>query len=289
MSLFSSSGISPQEHRSEGQLLHAFQESRRRSSISHRDRHLLRLGARQHLGSVNRFARIRWGQAVCQEFQEFFGLDDHHPFPHQPLFFVTLTHLSCCTSHDENFVDIPRFKNQLRKGMAGLSYLGMIEPALYVNVAPGTQLSMKRAVSWHLHAVCWGETRTQMRDRFRRLNKDGIYRSLLDSQLGAHQKKIPNSYLASGQRTFLADKLRYMLKSPQKAYRIYKTEQVTSDGKVVPCFRQRKSDLRAGDRITLFHLLKSLYLDELAMGGGDGVDMLRRIKRAAVRLGPSGY
>jgi hypothetical protein len=289
MSLFSTSGISSQEHRSQGQLLHAFQESRRRSSISQRDRHLLRPDARRHLGSVNRFARIRWGQAVCREFQEFFGLDDHHPFPHQPLFFATLTHVSCCTSHDESFVDIPRYKNQLRKGLAGLSYLGMIEPALYVNVAPGTKLSTKRAVSWHLHAICWGEGRLQMREQFRRLNQDGIYCSLLDSQLGAHQKQIPNSYLGNLKRTFLADKLRYMLKSPQKAYRIYKTEHVTSDGEVVPCFRQRKSNLRAGDRITLFHLLKGLYLDELAVGGGDGVDMLRRIKRAAVRLGPSGY
>jgi hypothetical protein len=142
----------------------------------------------------------------------------------------------------------------------------MIEPGLYVNVAPGTKLSIKRAVSWHLHAVCWGEDRSQMSKRFRRLNRDGIYRSLLDSQLGAHQKQIPDAYLANGQRMFLADKLRYMLKSPQKAYRIFKTEQVTSDGEIVPCFRQRKSDLRDGDRITLFHLLKNLYLDELAVG-----------------------
>jgi hypothetical protein len=75
-----------------------------------------------------------------------------------------------------------------------------------------------------------------------------------------------------------------MLKSPQKAYRIYKTNRVTADGELVPCFRQKKSDLRKGDRITLFHLMKQLYLDELAVGGGDGAGMLRRIKRRAVQL-----
>jgi hypothetical protein len=63
----------------------------------------------------------------------------------------------------------------------------------------------------------------------------------------------------------------------------------TSDGEIPSCFRQRKSDLRDGDRITLFHLLKHLYPDELAKAGGDGVDMLRRIKRNAVRLGPTRY
>jgi hypothetical protein len=289
MSLFSTSGISCEEHRSERQLLHAFVESRKRHTITHQDRQLLRPGARQYLGSVNRFARVRWGQAVCREFEEFFGLDDHHPFPNQPLFFVTLTHVACCTSHDAAFVDIPRFKNQLRKGLVGLSFVGMIEPGLYVNVAPGAKLSIKRVVSWHLHAVCWGENRSQMRERFRRLNQDGVYRSLLDSQLGAHQKQIPTKFLANGKRGFLADKLRYMVKSPQKAYRIYRTEQVTSDGEIRGCVRQRKSDLRAGDRITLFHLLKGLYLDQLAMAGGDGAAMLRRIKRAAVRPGPFGY
>jgi hypothetical protein len=78
-------------------------------------------------------------------------------------------------------------------------FAGMIEPALYVNVAPGTKLSIKRAVSWHLHAICWGGNRSQMRERFRRLNQDGIYRSLLDSQLGAHQvtTSLPESCVSS--------------------------------------------------------------------------------------------
>jgi hypothetical protein len=128
-----------------------------------------------------------------------------------------------------------------------------------------------------------------MKDRFRRLNEDGVYRSIMDGQLGAHQKQIPNAYLGNGKRTFLADKLRYMSKSPRKAYRIYKTNRVTSDGEVVPCFRQIKSELRKGDYITLFHLMKHLYLDELAVGGGDGAGMLRRIKKAAARVGPSGH
>ena len=41
MSLFSTSGISSQEHRSHGQLVHAFQESWKRSSITQQDRQLL--------------------------------------------------------------------------------------------------------------------------------------------------------------------------------------------------------------------------------------------------------
>jgi hypothetical protein len=288
MSLFEHTGISRQEHRSQRALAIAFQESRKRRTITHRDRDLLGCGVRHDLCSVNRFARLLWSKVVCREFQDFFGLDDQNKFPDQPLFFVTLTDVACCTAHDEQLVEISKFKRRLRRGLAGLSYIGMVEPALYVNVAPGTRWSGKKAVSWHLHAISWGENREQMKVRFRRLNDDGMCRSIMDGQLGAHQKQIPNAYLDNKDRTFFADKLRYMLKSPRKAYRIYKTSRVTSDGEVVPCFRQMKSELRKGDYITLFHLMKGLYLDELAIGGGDGAGMLRRIKKAAGRVGPSG-
>lgn len=84
--------------------------------------------------------------------------------------------------------------------------------------------------------------------------------------------------------TFLDDKLRYLLKSPKRAYRIYKTERMIADGELVPCFRQGKSELRKGDRITLFHLMKDLRLPELAAAGGEGTDMMRRIKRRTVRV-----
>jgi hypothetical protein len=71
----------------------------------------------------------------------------------------------------------PCVRCKLRKGLRGLSYIGMIEPALYVNIAPGTRRSGKRAVSWHVHAICWGEDRKQMRNRFARLNQREEVRS----------------------------------------------------------------------------------------------------------------
>jgi hypothetical protein len=102
----------------------------------------------------------------------------------------------------------------------------------------------------------------------------------MPGQRGAHQKEIPAKFLADGSRTFFADKIRYMLKSPCKAYRIYKAKKKEGSEEEIR-FRQIKSDLRPGDRIDLFHLMKGLYLDELAVAGGEGTDMLRRIKRTA--------
>jgi hypothetical protein len=195
----------------------------------------------------------------------------------------TVTNLPRASSA-ASFIDIHRFKQTLRKGLRGLSYIGMIEPALYVNIAPGTRWSGKRAVSWHVHAICWGENRKQMRKRFARLNKQGVDRSVMPGQRGAHQKEIPRKFLTNSDRTFFADKIRYMLKSPCKAYRIYHAKNASGAGEAIS-FRQVKSDLRPGDHVDLFHLLKNFYLDQLAVGGGEGTDLLKRIKRAARGVG----
>jgi hypothetical protein len=232
---------------------------------------------------VNFNARIRWSKVFCREFSDFFHLTKDRRYPDRPMFFVTLTDISCTTEHDAQKVDVFAYKKRLQAGMKGLSYLGMMEPALYVNVTPGTRWSNKKAVSWHVHLICWGESRKQMKKRIRKLNNSGKYRGIMQSQRGAHQKEIPNTVLPKNQdRTFLADKLRYILKSPRKAYRLYRGQRITKDGEILTCLKQRKSDLRHGDRITLFHLMKKLTLDQLAVAGGDGTAVMRRIKRRAV-------
>jgi hypothetical protein len=139
-------------------------------------------------------------------------------------------------------------------------------------------------VSWDVHAICWGEDREQMRKRFARLNQQDDYRSIMPGQRGARQKEIPCKFLIDSNWTFLADKIRYMLKSPCKAYRIYHAKNGSGTENEIS-FRQIKSDLRPGDHIDLFHLMKGLYLDRLAVAGGEGSDMLRRIKRAARGVG----
>jgi hypothetical protein len=283
MSLFSMSGLRNQERLSNKELTLAFEKSRTKHTITPKDRKLTYPSSVLDLCCVNYSARLRWSKAFCKEFALFFDLDDQKTYPDQPLFFITLTDVTCTTDHDAPWVDIYKFKRKLQSGLKGLNYVGMVEPGLYVNVCPGTRWSNKKAVSWHLHAICWGENRREMKKRFCRLNRDDWYLAILESQRGADQKEIPDSRLPKNRgRTFLADKLRYLLKSPQKAYRIYRTERPTTDGELVPCFRQRKSEVRKGDRITLFHLMKGLHLPDLAAAGGDGTHIMRKIKRRAV-------
>jgi hypothetical protein len=223
MSLFSESGLLKQERISHSERLLAFQKTRKRPLVSSKERRLVDTKSKKYLGSVNFNARLRWSKAFCREFSDFFHLTRDRRYPDQPLFFVTLSDINCTTEHDSEFVDVLAYKKRLQPGMKGLSYLGMMEPGLYANVAPGTRWSNKKAVSWHLHLICWGESREQIKKRISTLNSNERYLGIMYSQYGAHQKEIPDAVLPTNQgRTFLADKLRYILKSPRKAYRVYR-------------------------------------------------------------------
>jgi hypothetical protein len=271
MWLFHQTGLRQQELRTGSKLRLAIEEGRNLSPLQ-RSNYLQLVNADPRwLNAVSPRARIRWGEMICEELSKHFHLEPTQPEPDQRIFLVTLCDRRCCTSHQDENIDIPKFIRLLRRGLRGLSYLGMIEPAYYVNVCEGARIHGKRMVCWHVHLVAWGESRSAIRARIERLNKDGILLPIADGLAAAHQKRISKGKLAS--------KVAYMLKGPRKAYRLFKYDQVTADGEIVLRFRQKKDDLRPGERLTLFRLMKDLYLDQLALGGGEGADILRRLKR----------
>jgi hypothetical protein len=227
------------------------------------------------LNAVSPKGRIRWGKLICEKFSTHFKLGPDQPEPAQRLFLVTLCDRRCCTSHKAKNIPIAQFIRILRRGLRGLSYLGMLEPAYYTNVCEGTHVHGKRMVSWHLHLIAWGESKFAIRTRIESLNKEGILLPIADGLPAAHQKRISKAKLAS--------KIAYVLKAPKKAYRLYKYEQITTDGEILLRFKQKKDDLRPGERLTLFRLMQDMNLDHLALGGGEGAEILRRLKRRVLR------
>jgi hypothetical protein len=130
-------------------------------------------------------------------------------------------------------------------------------------------------VSWHLHLIAWGEARKKLGQRIDRLNKRRILLPIADGLAAAHQKRISKGKVA--------DKIAYVLKAPKKAYRLHKWDIVSPDGESIPKFKQWKDDLRPGERLTLLRLMQDLYLHQLAVAGGEGAEILRRMKRRALR------
>jgi hypothetical protein len=275
MRFFHQTGLRQQELSTGSKLRSAIEEARNLRPLV-RSHYLQLVNADPRwLNAVNPKARIRWGELVCQELSDHFHLGPDKPEPDKRLFLVTLCDRRCCTSHQEKNIDIPGFIRLLRRGLRGLSYLGMVEPALYSNVCKGARIHGKRMVSWHAHLLAWGETKSAIKTRIERLNNEGILLPIADGLAAAHQKKISKGKLA--------DKIAYILKSPRKAYRLYKYEQVTPDGEIILRFKQKKDDLRPGERLTLFRLMMDMNLDHLALAGGEGADILRRLKRRVLR------
>jgi hypothetical protein len=224
------------------------------------------------LSAVNKKARIAWGKAVCQQVESHFGINEKHLHPDKPVYLLTLVDLACCTAPDADSVNLDFVKARLRYGLKGLLYIGMIEPAYYVNIAPGTHVQTKTLVSWHLHAVAWGKSKREMTRLISRLNRmSRHYRPIADCFVGALARTI--------REDTLPQTLGYILKSPTNSYRIANWYRRTKSGERRYGFKQNKDELRLGERVTLFHLMKNMRLDELAMGGGEGARLLRNAKR----------
>lgn len=271
-----------QESKAQRELKSALDGAHNRRIITVADRQLLQRSYGRYLYAINMQGRRIWARALCSEFSEFFDLGPSRPYPGQQLFFVTLADKGCATGHDATAIDIPAFIRKLRRGLKGLSYIAIIEPAYYVNIVTGAYCYWNRAVFWHLHAVCWGASKGDIKARIDRLNRmHGNYRPLAQGLPAAHAKRIPKTFKPV---YHLGIKFRYMLKSPKDSYRLFKRTSAKPKGATPGRpYTQKKSRLRPGERVTLFHLMKDLYLDKLAFAGGQGTEVLRRAKRRALQ------
>jgi hypothetical protein len=277
MCLFELAKIADQEHHLAELLSRAMQTARNGHTVSRADWRLTKERNAHQLSAVNKDARIAWGKGICREVETCFDINERRLHPCEPVYFLTLVDLACCTAHDVESVNLDFIKVQLRYGLKGLSYIGMIEPAYYVNIAPGTHVQTKRLVSWHLHAIAWGKSKRGMKRLISRLNRmRQHYRAIADDFKGAR--------FCTVRQNTLPKTLGYILKPPANSYRIASWWRRTKEGKKRYTFKSNKGRMRPGERVTAFHLMKYVRLDELAMAGGDGARVLRRAKQRVHKL-----
>jgi hypothetical protein len=280
MSFFGKTGIGRTELRAERRLKDAFEESRLRGLVSGYDRSLLSFRYRSALLAVNPHSRLLFARTLCEEISKRFcepGTEEHDAKIH----LVTLVDITCATS-PELHANLDWIGRRLRIALKGLSYIGMVEPAYYVNLQAGTRFTGKRCIFWHLHAIVWGISQTELRQRVRQMEESGQYVAIAPGLKATHTKRIRHGTLPKV--------VGYILKSPSCAYRVTRRDRegsdgkvfVNSDGEVVAYFIQGKSELRKGDRIRLFLAMKDLYLDKLSVAGGEGTTLLARAKRVAL-------
>jgi hypothetical protein len=89
-----------------------------------------------------------------------------------------------------------------------------------------------------------------------------------------HKKIIP--------RDQFGYKLWYIFKSPCKEYSIGKRRK-PDERTGLARFKPNSRQLRPGNHVKLFNLMRGMYLDQLAMAGGKGRELLQQIKYEALR------
>lgn len=285
MTFYAKTGIDRWQSLEQSALRLAFQESRKRHSITRGDRERIKLGYRHDLLAVNSFSRRIWGKALSDQISNFFCDSGHGGKHNQDIYFVSLMDVACARSPEDRLTeaDLEFIKNRLRYGLRGYSFLGMVEPAYYVNLQHGVRYDRKRCMFWHLHALVWGVSRRELKKRLRKLVVAGRYVSIADGLDATHSRKIKQCRLPAH--------VAYLVKSPCKAYRVSVRDRegeagqpiTDADGVVLQQFKQGKSPLRHGDRIVLFHVMKHLHLDKLAVAGREGADILKTAKRNALK------
>lgn len=278
MSLYNLSNIDADARRTYFALRRAFSESRHRDLVTHGDKQRIREMEWRDLGYWNAGARRRWGKIVCEEIARQLTWDDERNRPGRSVFLLTVADNSGATSVNAPPIDLSSIKRKLVRGLKGLNFIAMMEPAFYVNLQQGVRFDQKRCVYWHLHALVWGVSYKRLKAVVGELNDGGDYRSIADGLKPVHVARI--------KQPTLPKVVGYLLKSPSNGYRISKCDRMSNgeivtddDGVILHWFWQSKAKLRMSERIQLFCATRHLTLDGLVVGGGEGTSISRRTKR----------
>ena len=233
---------------------------------------ILRPSESFYLPAVNSKARIKWGAVFIQEIFQFFGITADEDGPSKPIFLVTIADKSHVTTNQPQHINLSRIKRKLGVGLNGLSYIGMIEPGYYNAIYDEFGAQQRDVVSWHAHFLVWGISKKQLTHHLARMRPG--FTPIMPSLCAVHQKAIePDQF---------GYKLWYIVKSPCKEYSIGKRRK-PHERTGLARFKQNSRQLRLGHCVALFDLMRGMYLDELSMAGGEGCELLRRIKYEALR------
>jgi hypothetical protein len=222
--------------------------------------------------AVNSKARIKWGTTFIRKIFDFFRKASDKDGSTDPLFLVTIAHKSHLTTDQPQQINLAQVKRQIGAGLMGLSYIGMIEPGYYNVIYEKFGNQRKNVISWHGHFLVWGATDKRLAKNLAKI-KPG-FTPIAPGLCAVHKKRIPADQFGY--------KLWYILKAPRKEYSMGQRREC--DGKTGAArFKQNSRKIRPGNRVKLFHLMRDMYLDKLAMAGGEGSELLRRIKYDALR------
>jgi hypothetical protein len=259
-----------QKEKANGRLLESALLLKRYYSRS--DFNMLRCAESFYLPVVNAKARIKWATAFIEQTFRYFGLDENDEGPGESVYLVTIADKSHVTSTQAKNINFRAIRRKLGGALQGLNYIGMTEAGYYNAIYDENAQIQKNIISWHGHFIVWGITRKELL----RWKAKIAYRiaPIMPDMCAIHIKVIPPDQFGQW--------LWYINKSPRKEYSVGKRSEPNSETGS-PHYKQNKRPLRPGHRVKLFHMLRDITLPELAMAGGEGREVMRKIKYEALK------
>jgi len=279
MSLYTKSGYASIERRTHHAIQHALECARNRNKV--RNSRSQVICSDYELAAVNLHGRLKWTRALCDELESFFEPVHEKKSRDQFFFWFSFADTSCATRRRSYVPFNPLTAiHRYRRGLRGLNYIAMLEPAIYASVSrrrpPAFRdlFPFEPLVSWHIHGLAWGNDRKTLRSRFNDIEAQQIYVPLVPNLKGCWAEYIgPN---------LLGEKVGYMCKTPRVVKRVWcKNPDEFFEEKW--SFQQREAKARPGEHIRYFKLLAKYTLDQLAFGGGEGSKILQRVKAPFIR------
>jgi hypothetical protein len=280
MTFFEASGIEEWCHSADQALRNAFDEARSRATITRLDRRLLTRSVADRLLAVNAYSRIAIAGAVCEEIASNLCVNDHWEHD-QPIFFVTIIPKDGLVTADMRGIDLRGMKERLRADLGGIAYVGAFEPGYYASLPSSGSGPSCQAICWHSHLLMWGVSADRVVSLLWKLRTSGHYQAVVEELKPVHAEQVANGESP--------DVVAYLLKPPSHAYRVTRYLWSDQDGEMrlkpdgTPRFyaTHRRSELRKGERLRVFHAMKHLGLDELIVAGGEGSALRVRALRTA--------
>jgi hypothetical protein len=281
LSFFSASGIEQQCLYADRVLRNAFEEAHGRSSITPRDRRLLNASTAGRFLAINAYSRVSFARALCREVTR--KLCSNSYWEHNsPVFLATLIPRGGLAETSVRGIDLSNIRQQLQTDLRGLSYIGVFEPGYYASLPESSARTGNRAISWHSHVLLWDADIKQVATLILKLRKSGHYQAVVKELKPVHARQIANGELP--------DVVAYLVKPPSHAYRVTRYPWFGRDGEILTnadgtqrfYVRQRKSELRKGERLRVFHAMRHLGLDELLVAGMQGSALRACVIRTAI-------
>lgn len=227
------------------------------------EREVRRLRERQmhRLGAHNAFAREQWMRVLGGELCKVLGARPPRWRPKQPVYFVTLIdHRQIVRGPGARWIPDPTF-DEIRKSyvaaMAGLHFVGMLDPALYVSAQRLERVP--RFVQWHLHALVWNISEAEL----------DAWAVRIRAQMHAYLPGASSVDTAPVRDGDLFQMIWYTAKMPRKQYQLWRRGSGT--------LKQYKRQINGVNSVRLYAALRDLRLTDLTLAGGWGRIIRRRM------------